>query len=251
MAIIYPDMYKHPEKYNTGNTENHFNLKNDHINVNTPERVLSVMSGAFLVYSGFRSLSKHPLWAFAKLSVGGTLLLRGSTGHCPVYKAVGADSTKPEVINIKQHFTVDRPREEVYQFWRRLENLPLFMRHIESVEEIDAIHSHWKARFDKSMPPISWNAEIVKEIDNQFLGWHSAKGSALDHGGKVEFHDAPGGGTELEVVFSYQSPIGNLGTGVAKKFVPALENIIREDILNFKRFIETKEVPEAESMKME
>ena len=246
MAIIYPDMYNHPEKYNTGNTENHFNLRNDYTNINTPERILSVIGGAFLIYSGFRSLSKSPAVGISKLVAGGTLFMRGTSGHCPVYKAVGVDSTKPEVINIKQHFTVSKPREEVYQFWRRLENLPLFMRHIESVEEEDAIHSHWKAKFSKNLPPISWRAEIVKETENHFLGWHSVKGSALDHGGKVEFNDAPGGGTEVEVVFSYQSPIGGIGTGLAKQVGPALEEIIREDILRFKHFIETKQIPEVE-----
>lgn len=244
MAIIYPDMYNHPEKYNTGNTDNHFNLRNDYININTPERIVSVIGGAFLMYSGVKSLFRSPVAGLSKLAAGGTLFMRGTSGHCPVYKLVGADSTKPEVINIKQHFRVSNPRDEVYQFWRRLENLPLFMRHIESVEEKDAIHSRWKARFSKSTPPITWNAEIVKEIENHFIGWHSVKGSALDHGGKVEFNDAAGGGTDVEVVFSYQSPIGGIGTGLAKQFTPALEEIIREDILNFKRFIETKEVPE-------
>ncbi len=245
MAIIYPDMYNRPEKYNTGNTDNHFNLRNDYININTPERLVSVLGGAFLIYSGLKSLSKHPTSSLTKLIAGGTLFMRGTIGYCPIYQALGLDSTKPEVINIKQQFTVNRPKEEVYQFWRKLENLPLFMKHIESVKEKDPIHSHWKAKYSKNTPPISWNAEIVKDIENHFIGWHSVKGSAIDHGGKVEFNDTPGGGTEVEVVFSYQSPIGELGTGIARQFSPALEEIIREDILNFKHFIETKQVPEA------
>ncbi|MBC8052089.1 MAG: DUF2892 domain-containing protein [Sphingobacteriaceae bacterium] len=246
MALIYPDMYNHPEKYNTGNTENHFNLRNEYHNINTPERIVSVIGGALLLYSGLTSIFNNPATGMAKLVAGGTLFMRGSTGHCPLYKLIGADSTKPEVINIKQHFIVNKPKEEVYQFWRKLENLPLFMRHIESVEERDPIRSHWKAKFLKNTPPVSWDAEIVKEIENHFIGWHSVKGSALDHGGKVEFNDAPDGGTELEVVFSYQSPIGGIGTGLARQFSPALEEIIREDILYFKHFIETKELPEIE-----
>ena len=246
MAIIYPDMYNHPEKYNTGNTDNHFNLKNDNINLNTPERIISVFGGTFLIYSGLKTVFRNPVTALGKLVAGGTLFLRGSTGHCPVYELIGSDSTRPEVINIKQRFIVNKPREEVYQFWRRLENLPLFMRPIESFEEKDAVVSRWKARFSKNMPSVKWDAEIVKDIENHFIGWHSVRGSVLDHGGKVEFNDAPGGGTELEVVFSYISPIGGIGTGLAKQFSPALEEIIREDILYFKRFIETREVPEEE-----
>ncbi|MGV3508510.1 MAG: SRPBCC family protein [Sphingobacteriaceae bacterium] len=248
MAIIYPEMYNHPEKYNTGNTENHFNLRDEDINLNTPERIFSVVAGSFLLYSGIKSLFRSPLTGVSKLVAAGTLLSRGASGYCPIYDQLGADSTKPEVINIKQQLTVNKPREEVYQFWRKLENLPLFMRHIESVEETDAIHSRWKAKFAKNVPPVSWNAEIVKEIPNHFIGWHSVKGSVIDHGGKVEFNDLIGGGTELQVVFSYQSPIGNLGTGIAKLFTPSLEKIIREDILYFKHFIETKEVPDAKTV---
>jgi len=244
MAIIYPDMYNHPEKYNTGNTENHFNLRNEDRNLNMPERIFSIAAGSFLLYSGAKSLFQSPVSAISKVIAAGTLLSRGASGYCPIYDQLGADSSKPEVINIKQVLKVDRPREEVYQFWRKLENLPLFMRHIESVKEKDSIHSRWKAKLTKNMPPITWNAEIVKEIPNHFIGWHSVRGSIIEHGGKVEFNDVIGGGTELQVVFSYQSPIGGLGTGIARSLTPSLEKVIREDILYFKHFIETREIPE-------
>ncbi|MBC7914614.1 MAG: DUF2892 domain-containing protein [Pyrinomonadaceae bacterium] len=244
MAIIYPDIYNHPEKYNTGNTQNHFNLRNNGTNINTPERIFSIAAGAFLCYSGLKSIFKSPISGISKVLAGSTLLSRGASGYCSLYQQLGADSTKPEVINIKQQLTVNKPREEVYQFWRKLENLPLFMRHIEAVQEKDAIHSHWKARFSKNTPPLSWTAEIVKEIPNHFIGWHSVKGSVIEHGGKVEFNDSLSGGTELQVVFSYHSPIGGIGTGVAKLLTPSLEKIIREDILYFKHFIETKKISE-------
>lgn len=247
MAIIYPDMYNHPEKYNTGNTKHHFNLRNDDKNLNNPERIVSIALGGFLFYSGFKGLLKNPITGISKLIAGTTLLARGASGYCPIYDQIGADSSKPEVINIKQQLTVNKPCDEVFQFWRKLENLPLFMRHIESVKEIDSIHSKWKVKLAKNMPPISWDAEIVKEIPNHFIGWHSVIGSAIEHGGKVEFNELIGGGTEIQVVFSYHSPIGGLGTGLAKLFTPSLEKLIREDILYFKHFIETKEIPSNKS----
>jgi uncharacterized membrane protein len=51
----------------------------------------------------------------------------------------------------------------VYAFWRRLENLPLFMKHLSNVTEIDAKHSHWEAVVPGNIGKIKWNAEIVKE----------------------------------------------------------------------------------------
>lgn len=246
MAIIYPDMYNRPEKYTNTNNDEHFNLRDDGKNVNMPERIISVAAGVCVLSSGFRSVFNNPLSGMAKIIIGGTLLSRGVNGYCPLYDSLDLNSARPEVINIKQRLIVDKPREEVYQFWRKLENLPLFMRHVVSVKEDSPIRSTWKAKFSKNGPPVTWKAEIVKEIPNQLLGWHSVLGSVVDHGGKVEFNDIVGGGTELQVIFSYQSPIGNLGTGIARLFTPSLEKVIREDILYFKNFIETKEIPHEE-----
>src|SRR5512142_1852254 len=47
-------------------------------------------------------------------------------------------------IRVETVVNVNRPLAEVYSFWRRLENLPRFMRHLESVTVLNPIHSHWK-----------------------------------------------------------------------------------------------------------
>ncbi|WP_207428290.1 SRPBCC family protein [Pedobacter sp. SYSU D00535] len=239
MAIIYPDMYK-----NTGKDHTRMPKKSTYINVKTTERILSVAGGAFLLYSGLRSVGRNPVTAISKAVGGFALIARGVSGHCPVYEQIGTDGAKSEAVNIKQYFTVNKPRAEVYQFWRKLENLPLFMRHLESVEQKDEKYSHWKAKFSKNTPALSWNAAIVKERENEFIGWSSVEGSTINNAGKVEFRDAPGGrGTEVQVVFSYNMGGGGLGSGVAKLFTPLVENIIREDVRNFKQYIEAGEVP--------
>jgi uncharacterized membrane protein len=239
MAIIYPDMYRNTGKDHTG-----MMIDPQVINVNTPERIFSVIAGTFLIYSGIKSLARNPIASASKLVAGSVLFARGASGHCPVYEQMGTDGVRPENINIKQYFTVNKPREEVYQFWRKLENLPLFMRHLESVTQKDEKHSHWKAKFGPYLPSVSWDAEIVKERENEFIGWSALQGSVVENAGKVEFKDAPGGrGTEVQVVFSYHAPVGGIATGIAKLFNPVAENIIREDVRNFKQYIEAGEVP--------
>lgn len=242
MAIIYPDMYK-----NTGKDHSRMLKDSIFVNVTPVERAISVAAGTYLALSGFGTLLNNPVTGISKLLAGGALIARGASGHCPVYEQIGTDGTKAEAVNIKQYFTVNKPREEVYQFWRRLENLPLFMRHLESVEQKNDKDSHWKAKFGKNMPSVSWNASIVKERENEFIGWSSVEGSAISNAGKVEFRDAPAGrGTEVQVVFSYHFPGGGLGSGVAKLFTPVVENIIREDVRNFKQYIEAGEIPTTE-----
>ena len=148
-----------------------------------------------------------------------------------------------ENINVKCNFTVNKNRADVYAFWRRLENLPLFMRHITSVEEFDEKTSRWKAAIPGNLGTITWISEIVEDKD-YFIGWRSIEGSDIFNAGKVEFNDAPNGqGTEIQVAVSYKAPGGAFGTQVGKLLNPVFENFVREDIRNFKQFIESGEVP--------
>ena len=65
----------------------------------------------------------------------------------------------------------------------------------------------------------------------------------VNNAGKVSFKDALGGeGTELEVIITYHAPAGELGAALAKKLNPVFEKMIRQDIMNFKEYIETKHI---------
>lgn len=57
-------------------------------NIETSERVLSVVAGGFILGLGLKYLLKHPLTAFSGLSVGSALVYRGVTGKCAVKKAL-------------------------------------------------------------------------------------------------------------------------------------------------------------------
>jgi len=215
------------------------------INLELPERLASVAIGTKLAFSGLFGVFRHPLRSTLKLVAGGYLLQRGVTGHCSIYSKIGKTTTNPVNINIRYTFTVDRSRLDVYGFWRRLENLPLFMSHLENITVIDNTRSHWEAKIPGNLGNISWEAEIVKDDPGYFIGWHSLEGSTIENAGKVEFEDAPGGGTIVKVVISYLPPAGGFGAGLAKLLNPIFEKIVREDVLNFKDYIETIYAPSA------
>lgn len=213
------------------------------VNVGNNERIISAAAGAFLLSSGLSNLFKHPLSGLIKTAMGGWLLYRGASGHCPVYSSMGKTKgvAHTQAINIRTSLVVNKPKDEVYNFWRKLENLPLFMKHLASVTEIDSKHSHWEATVPGNIGKVKWNAEIVKEEQGYMIGWQSIPNSMINNAGKVVFHDAQNGeGTELEVVISYHPPAGELGAGVAKLLNPVFEKLIRQDIMNFKEYIETK-----------
>src|SRR5690606_22925209 len=115
------------------------------VNVSNTERIISAGVGAFLVCNTIASFKK---FSVAKLLAGGFLLYRGASGHCPMYSMLGKDNLPDPVknINISTSILVNKPRQEVYAFWRKLENLPLFMKHLENVTGIDSSRSKWKAK---------------------------------------------------------------------------------------------------------
>lgn len=247
-SFIYKnDNMANTENYGSWHAENEFQPQEAGgiVNVGQNERMVSVGLGAFLLSSGLNNLTRHPIKGLLRTVLGGALLYRGVSGHCPVYASMGKTKgvSHTPAINIRTGLIVNKPRQEVYEFWRKLENLPLFMKHLGSVTEIDAKHSHWEADIPGGIGKVKWNAEIVKEEEGSLIGWQSIPNSMVNNAGKVTFRDALGGeGTELDVVITYHAPAGELGAGIAKTLNPVLEKMVRQDIMNFKEYIETKHV---------
>lgn len=175
------------------------------------------------------------------LAAGGYLLFRAVSGRCPVTDAFrGNARMHPNNVNVRTQVTVNRPREEVYAFWRRLENLPLFMRHIESVDELDDTFSAWKIRIPGGLGDIRWEAEIVREIEDSELSWKSARGAAIRNAGKINFSDAPSGGTRIDVMITYRAPMGVVGERLSRLLTPVFRDMIEKDIAGFKEFMEDR-----------
>src|SRR5690606_34137145 len=95
------------------------------------------------------------------------------------------------VITVEKSIIVNRTSDECYRYWRDLENLPRFMRHLEQVKAMGDNRSHWKTRAPMGMR-IEWEAEITIDQPGELLAWHSAPGSDVDNAGTVHFKRAPG-----------------------------------------------------------
>ncbi len=212
---------------------------NEDPNIDQGERALSVVAGTYLLFKGMGNIIKHPILGLIGTAAAGLLLYRGTTGFCPVYKKLGKDTTDPQAINITERITVNAPRKAVNDFWRDLSNLPKFMKHLKTVETLTNEESHWVANTPGNLIGLSWNAEITREEEGYYIGWQSIEGSMVDNAGKVEFRDALNGtDTELLVEINYFPPAGSVGRGLASLFNGVFENMIREDIQNFKQYVE-------------
>jgi uncharacterized membrane protein len=144
-------------------------------------------------------------------------------------------------LHVSKTVTVNRPVEEVYAFWRDLENLPAFMDHLESVR-VSGDRSHWRAKAPAGLS-VEWDATLVEDRPNERLAWQSDPGADVPNVGTVRFVRAPGDrGTEVHVDLRYDIPGGKLGAAFAKAFGEEPSQQIRSDLRRFKQVMETGEV---------
>ena len=238
-------------------------------NLNSVERALSVAAGAALAAYG---LKRKDWGGLAAGVAGGFLVERGVTGHCVAYDALGLTSVDEEgdgaalphkdeggvtqqhggsgsvdaqkAKRVIQTFTIfGRMPGELYDYWRKLENLPRILQHLESVKELDNRRSHWVAKAPAGQT-VEWNAEIINDIPGQLIAWRSERGASVPNAGAVTFREAPGGrGAEVKVELSYEPPLGKLGVAVAKLFGEEPSVQVREDLRRYKNLMEAGEIP--------
>jgi uncharacterized membrane protein len=144
-------------------------------------------------------------------------------------------------VRVSKTFTINASPDEVYSFWRQLDNLPRFMRHLESVEPLGGRISHWTARGPAGMR-VQWDAEMIEDTP-QRISWRSLERADVPNSGSVEFRPAPGGrGTELRVRLQYDPPGGKAGKWFAKLFGEEPAQQLYEDLRRVKSLMETGEV---------
>ena len=206
------------------------------INIGDTERALCAVAGSLLLYA---TAKKHTVNSLLLLG-GGYLLYRAVSGHCPLYSAWPGHGRADGATDIKvrTHVVVNRPREEVYAFWRRLENLPLFMKHLDNIDELDPKTSAWKLKIPGGAGEIRWEAKIVKEEEGTELSWHSVPGAAIENTGKINFSDTPGKGTRIDVMIVYRTPSGVIGEKIAQLLTPAFRTRVEQDIHHFRDYME-------------
>lgn len=228
--------------------------RSSEVNVGNTERLASVIGGSAVALYG---LSRGSVGGVALALLGGVFVYRGATGHCPAFSALGISSADEDAspatsvpygrgIRVEKSITIDRDASEIYEFWRKLENLPRFMDHLESVTTYDDKRSHWIAK-GPAGKSVEWDAEIINEVPNELIGWRSLEDSEVDNAGSVQFRRAAGGrGTEVRVTMRYDPPGGALGAVVAKLFGEEPAQQVEGDLRRLKSLLETGEVASTE-----
>jgi uncharacterized membrane protein len=157
-------------------------------------------------------------------------------------RLTASQSSEAPQIAVTQTVTINSTPNELYEFWKNLENLPLFMEHLESVSMTGERTSHWVAKAPAGTS-VEWDSEIVDDQPDRRIGWRTLPDSEVTHEGMVTFEPAPGGrGTIVRVEMLYRPPAGRVGAQIARLFgeEPALQ--INDDLRRLKQLLETGEV---------
>lgn len=162
-----------------------------------------------------------------------------ATQHYPKHVSVPSG----EGVRVDKSITIHRPVSEVYQFWRRLENLPRFMHRLRSVTVKDHLHSHWVAQ-PVSGKELEWDAEIIEQRENEMISWRSAPGADVNNAGSVWFTHMPDGrSTNVRVEMKYVPPGGAAGALVAKAVDHDPSAELDQDLHRLKSLLETGTLP--------
>jgi len=135
---------------------------------------------------------------------------------------------------IEKSVQVGVPVHTAYDQWTQFESFPQFMEGVESVQQLDDKHLHWKAEIGGVTR--EWDAEIVHQVPDERITWRAVEGTKNQ--GTVSFtEDQMAKTTQVTLRLEYEPEGAVEKTGDVLKIV---DMRAKGDLERFKDFIETR-----------
>lgn len=215
------------------------------LNLTRVDRWSYVASGLSLVAWGLRRASPG---GGALAGVGGWLLYQAYTGNNPMFNPLNIrvnpnprEADAKETVMVDASLTIGKPRDQIYRFWKQLDNLPRIAPQVRSIDMLDDRRSHWRVKFPTG--EVEWDSEITRDEENREIAWRTTMNQSVVNFGSVQFRDAPGGrGSLVKVHLEYVPPVGSLGTAIARMIGQSPERMVEEALSRLKQWLETGEI---------
>jgi uncharacterized membrane protein len=138
--------------------------------------------------------------------------------------------------------TINKPAQEIYDFFRNFANLVGVMENIERIDVIDDKRSHWVVSAPGGQT-VEWDSEVTEDEPGRLIAWRSVGDASVSNSGRVEFTAAPPGrGTYVTATIAYDPPAGGLGQLIAKLFQQEPRIQSRRDMRRLKQLLEAGEI---------
>ena len=220
------------------------------INLTRLDRWSYVAGGLALLAWGLR---RRSLTRGGAAGLGGWLLYQAYTGNNPMFEPLGfrvnpqpEQADARETIVLDEQIAVGKPADEVYRFWRDLDNLPRIAPRLERLEGLDERHSRWHVQ-DPRGGTVHFEAEIIRDEPGREIAWRTTRERQITHFGDVRFENAPGGrGSIVRVHLEYVSPAGSFGAAVASVTAESPRWMVKDALRRLKQLLETGEIATTE-----
>ena len=167
--------------------------------------------------------------------------IAGERLHHDDAPVTASKETKPARALSAEAVTINRPAQELYDFWRDPVNLVGVMENIASIEPIDGKRSRWTVKAPAGNE-VSWESVITNDVPGREITWQSTEEADIANSGRIEFIDAGARGTVVRAVIAYDPPGGTIGKLIAKLFQREPRIQSRRDLRRFKQLMETGEI---------
>jgi uncharacterized membrane protein len=140
-------------------------------------------------------------------------------------------------IHVRESIVIDRKVSDIYQFWRNLANLPRFIDHLDSVEDLGKGHNRWSIK--TLVGELSWESEIVEDKEDEVIRWRSVPGARVINSGFLKLKPESDA-TEAVVEIHYIPPKEH-DSFLEDKVLEAIADVqLKDDLRNLKRIMESE-----------
>ncbi|MCK6067284.1 MULTISPECIES: SRPBCC family protein [Microbacterium] len=138
------------------------------------------------------------------------------------------------MVQIIETIDVDVPVSTAYNQWTQFETFPSFLDEVESIQQRDDTHLHWKVKVGGAER--EFDAEVTEQHPDERVAWRSV-GGETEHAGVVTFHKLSDTSTRVTVQIDWE-PEGLLEK--VGSLVGVGQHAVKKDLKNFKEFIESR-----------
>ncbi|WP_344654449.1 SRPBCC family protein [Cryptosporangium japonicum] len=134
---------------------------------------------------------------------------------------------------IERSIDVHVPVRTAYDQWTQFETFPQFMEGVESIQQTDDLHTHWRTNI--AGVKREFDAEITEQRPDERVAWKSTSGEK--QAGVVTFHRLDDENTRIMLQLDFQPE------GAVEKAGDALGVVshrVKGDLERFKSFIEER-----------
>lgn len=137
---------------------------------------------------------------------------------------------------IESSVDVRVPTTTAYNQWTQFETFPTFLKHVDSVRQLDDRKLHWRATIGGRS--VEWDAEIAEQIPDKRIAWNGTGGAK--HAGVVTFHrlDDDTCRVMLQLEYDPHGFVEKVGDFLG---IPKRE--IEDDLKRFAQFVEARGKP--------